>query len=282
MKWLAILRRTYLVSIALGVSCLLGAADPPKSAVLPNQPAAISEPSTPTASNPWSGLFPGGTDSAVRSAQSVLTFAAISLAPAAVLMLTAFVRISLVLNFLRQALGSPQVPGNQILTVLALLLTGVVMKPVADDVYQRGIAPYAEGRLSASDAWDAGTRPIKMFMIDQIYKTHHEHYLTALHERASGRAESSSTTSEVPVDASELPLSIVAPAFLLSELTTAFMIGFMIFLPFLVIDLVVSAVLSATGLFLLPPAQVAAPLKLVVFALAEGWWLVADMLLRTF
>ncbi len=212
--------------------------------------------------------------SLASSAQTMAMFAAVSLAPAALLMITAFVRINLVLTLLRQALGSPQVPGNQVVMALALLLTALVMRPVAESVYERGIRPYSEHRLDAKSAWSAGSAPIKAFMIDQIYRTHHEKYLSELHAY--------STDAPEPEAAEDLSLTVIAPAFLLSELTTAMFLGFAIYLPFLVIDLVVSAVLAAMGLFMLPPSLVALPLKLILFVLADGWMLVSGMLLRSF
>jgi flagellar biosynthetic protein FliP len=213
-----------------------------------------------------------------RSAPTMALFAIASLVPAAVLMVTAFVRISIVLTLLRQALGSPQIPGNQVLTALALLLTALVMQPVGENVYKHALEPYLAGRMTPAAAWDAGTGPIKDFMIDQICRTHHEDYLLKLYDyiepESPGRAE--------PTEYEQLPLRIVAPAFLLSELTTALVIGFAIYLPFLVIDLVVSAVLAAMGLFMVPPTLVALPLKLILFVLADGWMLVASMLLESF
>jgi flagellar biosynthesis protein FliP len=207
-------------------------------------------------------------------------FGVISLAPVGLLMVTAFVRINIVLTLLRQALGSPQVPGNQVLTALALLLTALVMWPRGEVVYQKAILPYAAGQIKASAAWTAGSQPIKAFMVEQIVQTKHQDYLEALHEYAAppspGRAEAA------PVRPEDFPFRIVAPAYLLSELTTALMMGFYLYLPFLVIDLVVSSVLAATGLFMLPPALVATPVKLILFVLADGWLLVATMLLSSF
>ncbi len=217
-------------------------------------------------------------DRLVGSMQTVVFFGLISMVPVAALMVSAFVRISIVLTLLRQALGSPQVPGNQVLLALSLLLTVVVMAPVGQRVYESAIEPFADGRMEAQEAWTAGVEPIKAFMCEQIVKTRHERYLWAIYARA---VPESSTRPE-PTDCMEFPLHVVAPAFLLSELTTALFMGFVIYLPFLVIDLVVSAVLSAMGLFMLPPSLVALPLKLVLFVLADGWLLVADMLLRSF
>jgi flagellar biosynthetic protein FliP len=214
----------------------------------------------------------------LQNGPTVLLFALASLVPAAVLMVTAFVRISIVLTLLRQALGSPQIPGNQVLMALALSLTALIMQPVGERVYRQGIEPFASGRLGASAAWEAGTGPIKEFMIEQICRTHHEDYLWQLHDYAVPK----SPGQVDPTECEQFPLRIIAPAFLLSELTTALVIGFVIYLPFLVIDLVVSSVLAAMGLFMTPPSLIALPLKLVLFVLADGWMLVAGTLLRSF
>jgi flagellar biosynthesis protein FliP len=238
-------------------------------------PEAASSAARPPSMAGQGGLLPGDLG---RTAQTMVLFGLLSMAPAAVLMTTSFVRISIVLTLLRQALGSPQVPGNQVVTALALLLTALVMKPTADLVYARGIEPYRSGQLSETEAWEAGTGPIKQFMVDQVLRTHHERYLEDLYRLAQAQDPGGAA----PQYYEQLPLRVVAPAYLLSELTTALWIGFLIYLPFLVIDLVVSAVLAAMGLIMLPPSQVAMPLKLVLFVLADGWWLVAEALLRTF
>jgi flagellar biosynthetic protein FliP len=215
---------------------------------------------------------------AARTVQTVALFGLISLAPVAVLMVTAFVRINIVLALLRQALGSPQVPGNQVLMALALLLTVLVMRPVGERVYHQAVIPYTSGQATATQAWAAGSTPIKVWMVDQIIQTRRQDYLWSLYYYAvppsPGRAE--------PEYGHEFPFRVVAPAYLLSELTTALVIGFYLYLPFLVIDLVVSAVLAAMGLYMLPPTLVAMPIKLVVFVLADGWMLVAWMLLSSF
>ena len=212
----------------------------------------------------------------VKSVSTVALFALVSLAPAAVLMVTAFVRINIVLVLLRQALGSPQVPGNQVLTALALLLTALVMRPVAESVYHRAVVPYADGRATWSQAYTAAAGPAKAFMLEQIERTHHGEYLWAIHD------EIAAPGSTEPVYGDDFPLGEVATAYLLSELTTALVIGFYLYLPFLVVDLVVSAVLAAMGLFMLPPSLVSLPLKLILFVLVNGWLHVATMLLRSF
>ena len=212
---------------------------------------------------------------ASRTVQQVMMFGAASLIPLALLTITPFVRINIVLILLRQALGSPQVPGNQVLTVLSLLLAALVMRPVAEKVYVEAVEPYQAGRAGAVEAWRAGSEPIKRFMVDQIVMTNHQEYLTTLYDRA----HPDETPGARPEAAEDFPIGVVAPAYILSELTTALKIGFMLYLPFLVIDLVVSAVLAAMGLFMLPPTLVSTPAKLIVFVLADGWLLVADMLL---
>ncbi len=217
---------------------------------------------------------------AMKTGQTVALFGLISLAPMGLLMVTAFVRINIVLILLRQALGSPQVPGNQVLTALALLLTALVMRPLGEKIYHDAIVPYTSKKLDLTQAWTAGSQPIKVFMVNQIKKTSHEDYLQALHEYAV--PSSPGQMEPAPARPEDFPLRVVAPAYLLSELTTALMIGFFVYLPFLVIDLVVSSVLAATGLFMLPPALVATPIKLIVFVLADGWLLIATMLLSSF
>ncbi len=234
--------------------------------VTPSAPASPTLPKLPVSADVW------------KSVQTIGLFALVSLAPAAVLMLTSFVRIQIVLVLLRQALGSPQVPGNQVLTALALLLTVLVMKPVGDVVYRDAVAPLMAEKIGPAQAWESGSRPVRRFMVDQIVRTRHEHYLTELYDYATPP----SPDRVEPAYGDEYPFHVIAPAFLLSELTTALTIGFIIYLPFLVIDLVVSAVLAAMGLFMLPPTLVALPLKLILFVLADGWLLVASRLMQTF
>ncbi len=171
-------------------------------------------------------------------------------------------------------------PGNQILTALALLLTALVMRPQAEEVYHKAVEPYAAHKLTATEAWAAGTRPIKAFMVEQIELTNHQNYLQSLYDYSV--PPSPGRVDPGQIGAEEMPLRVVAPAYLLSELTTALLMGFYIYLPFLVIDLVVSSVLAAAGLFMLPPALVSTPVKLIVFVLADGWLLVATKLLSSF
>lgn len=269
-SWLRIL-------VLILLSCAPASANDAAATTRANAPVGV-DPSTTV-----KAITPGPLEVAARkqiqqSGPMLVLFALSSFAPAAVLMVTAFVRINIVLTLLRQALGSPQIPGNQVLLALALLLTALVMEPVGRQVYERGIQPYSRQELSAEAAWNAGTGPVKTFMLEQIYRTNHVDYLWKLHDYSFPPG----TTVAAPTHLGDFSLRVVAPAYLLSELTTALMIGFLIYLPFLVIDLVVSAVLAAMGLFMLPPSLVALPLKLILFVLADGWMLVAEMLLRSF
>ena len=279
--------------ILLGAACALGADGPPPRVAtnarieIPDFSKVGSIPSPAPARvggdaprrAPSAGVMAAPkAEDILKTATPVVLYALAAVAPAAVLMLTAFVRISIVLNLLRQALGSPQIPGNQVLMALALMLTALVMRPVADRVYSDAIDPYLHDRATPKQAWEAGSKPIKTFMIRQVYATHHERYLRDLYDYS----EPPGPSRVEPTDPEQLSLRVVAPAYLLSELSTALVIGFSIYLPFLVIDLVVSAVLAAMGLVMLPPSQVALPLKLIAFVLADGWWLVPSMLLKSF
>jgi flagellar biosynthetic protein FliP len=244
-------------------------------AVAVNRPAEAVE--TPAAS-PL--RLPAAEGDIWKTAETFALFGLISLAPMGLLMVTGFVRINIVLILLRQALGSPQVPGNQVLTALSLMLTALVMWPIGEKVYHDAIVPYKAKQLDIGQAWATGTQPIKSFMVDQIKKTNHEDYLQAMQDYAFPKSPGRSDPE--PASAEDCSLRVVAPAYLLSELTTALLMGFYVYLPFLVIDLVVSSVLAATGLFMLPPALVATPIKLIVFVLADGWILIATMLLSSF
>ncbi len=245
--------------------------EPQKKAAAPRPVVSGSQP-TPAQPDPL-GL---DEKEVARSLKTVGLFALVSLAPAALLMLTAFVRINIVLVLLRQALGSPQVPGNQVVTALALLLTALVMRPVGETVYKTSIEPYAQGKATWMQAYQAASRPIKAFMIEQIKRTNHENYVWAIYDEVTPAGRSA------PVYEDEFSMSVVATAFLLSELTTALVIGFLLYLPFLVVDLVVASVLAAMGLFMLPPSLVSTPLKLILFVLVNGWLKVATTLLQSF
>lgn len=213
------------------------------------------------------------------SLQTLLGLGVLSMVPAVLLMTTSFVRITVVLGFLRQALGTANLPSNQIVTALSLFLTFLVMRPVWNDVYRDAVAPYAErqNEMSLEEVWQAGTRPLRRFMARQIDLAGNSDDVWLFYEYARR-----SQSDEPPRSYDDVPLEVLAPAFLLSELKIAFLIGFQIYLPLLVVDLLVASVSSALGMVMLPPAMVSLPLKLLLFVLADGWRLVVGMLLESF
>ncbi|MFM8803679.1 MAG: flagellar biosynthetic protein FliP [Planctomycetia bacterium] len=203
---------------------------------------------------------------------AAVMFGVASLAPAVLLMTTCFVRMSIVLALVRQGLGTPQLPSNQILTSLALFLSALVMWPVWTAAYRDGVEPYQQGRIELAAAYEQGTLPIRRWMATQIEQAGNRDtmlYFLARHPSAPKRV---ATYDDVPVET-------LLPAFLVSELKTAFAIGFRLLLPFLVLDVLVATLVVSTGLVMLPPTLVSLPLKLMVFVAADGWSLVVRSLL---
>lgn len=211
------------------------------------------------------------------SLQILLVLTVLSLAPAVLLMTTCYVRIIVVLGLLRQALGTGQLPPSQVITSISLFMTLFIMTPVWNRVYTEAIAPYtADGStMSMQEAWDAGVAPMQQFMSRQIDMAgnHDDVYLFFNYY---------SPDSPPPAYFEEVPLRVLLPAYMLSELKTAFLMGFQIFLPFLLIDLVVAAVTISMGMMMLPPAMISLPFKLLLFVLIDGWHLVVGMLLESF
>lgn len=201
-----------------------------------------------------------------------LLLSVLSLAPALVLMTTSFVRFSVVLYLLRQALGMQQLPPNQVVAALAVFLTALVMAPIWREMHAEAIRPYTQREISGEEAWQRGTEPLKRFMSAQIERAGDSDDVWLFLQYLPEQPE--------PETYEQVPLEALAPAFLLSELKTAFLIGFRIYLPFLVIDLVVAAVLTGMGMFMLPPSFVSIPFKLLLFVLADGWHLVVGALLE--
>ena len=234
------------------------------------------EPSADTAHPPGSVLGDWLTPENVSNTlRTVLLVSALSLAPALALMTTCFVRIMIVLSFLRQALGTQGVPSNQVLAALALFMTAAIMGPVWVDIHQQALVPYERGELTAEQSLTRAQTPLGRFMAQQIERTGNSDDVWLFLERTGEDTAGVSSYDQVPFRA-------MAPAFLLSELKTAFLIGFQIYLPFLVIDLVVSAVIAGMGLVALPPSLVSLPAKLLLFVLVDGWHLVVGMLLDSF
>ncbi|MEL7497292.1 MAG: flagellar type III secretion system pore protein FliP [Planctomycetota bacterium] len=226
------------------------------------------------------------------SIKFALLIGVLSLAPAIILMTTCYVRVIVVLTLLRQAFGSQQLPPTQVLTALSFFLTLLIMAPVWNQVKTEAIDPYTSDTnpISWEEAWDRGTVPIKKFMSDQIVAAGNSDSV-ALFYRYLPEAESSdvaysanaASTPNLSLDSmNDVPLNVMLPAFLISELKVAFLLGFQIYLPFLVLDLVVSSVTVSTGMLMLPPTMVSFPLKLILFVMVDGWNLVIGMLLQSF
>ena len=211
----------------------------------------------------------------------------LSLAPAILMMSTCFVRFIVVLSLLRQALGTPNLPPNQVLMGLSLILTFLVMAPVWNESYQQGIRPYTEAppgaqRPPLSVVFENSVRPVRRFMSQQIDRAHNPDAVWMFVEFQRPPAGSIDAENwQAPETYDEVPLTALLPAYLLSELKTAFLIGFQIYLPFLIIDLVVAAVLMSMGMSMLSPTQVSLPFKLLLFVLIDGWTLTVGMLIES-
>ena len=204
-----------------------------------------------------------------RVLQILLLLTALSLAPAFMVMVTSFTRIIVVLSFLRRALATQTLPPNQLLIGLALFLTVFVMAPVWQRVYAEAYAPLERGEITQQQAFTAGMEPIREFMLSQT----REKDLALFVDMAR---------IEKPEGPKDLPTFVVIPAFVTSELRTSFQMGFLLFLPFLVIDMVVASVLMSMGMMMLPPVMISLPLKIVLFVLVDGWALVVRSLAESF
>ncbi len=204
----------------------------------------------------------------VSTLQLLFMISLISLAPFLLLMLTSFTRIIISLHFLRSALGTQQMPPNQVLVGIALFLTLFLMGPILTQINETAIKPYAQGTISQETTVEVAMEPLRAFMFAQV-----EDQDMRLFIRLSGR---SYATKE------EIPNRVLIPAFMLGELTKGFKIGFLIYMPFLVIDMIVASVLMAMGMMMLPPAMISLPFKLLLFVLVDGWSLVIENVLLTF
>ena len=211
---------------------------------------------------------PGGGQTYSLSLQTLLLLTSLAFLPAILLMMTGFTRIIIVLSLLRSALGTQSSPPNQVLIGLALFLTFFVMSPVFDKIYTEAWQPYSESKLSLDQAMDRGAAPLKAFMLRQTREAD-----LALFVRISN--------SEPLQTPEQVPLKILVPAYVTSELKTAFQIGFVIFIPFLIIDMVVASVLMSMGMMMVSPAVISLPFKLMLFVLADGWNLLICSLVQS-
>jgi len=263
-------RGRMLALVALAGVVLVVLALPAVAQEVPNSPARIELPGV-LSGGPQVWTSPEGLSSTL---QVMLLLTVLSLAPAVLLMTTCFVRVVIVLGLLRQALGTQTLPPSQVITSIALFVTLAVMTPVWKEVYDQGIKPYTNHQASLEQAWDAGVAPVRRFMSMQIERTGNSDDVWLFLEHMPLKT--------MPQSYDDVPLQALLPAFMLSELKTSFLIGFQIYLPFLVLDMVVSSVLISMGMMMLPPVLVSLPFKLLLFVLVDGWHLTVGMLLDSF
>jgi len=211
----------------------------------------------------------GGSTTYSVPVQTLLAFAALSFLPAVLLLMTSFTRIVIVLSLMRQALGLQSTPPNQVIVGLSLFLTLFVMGPTLDKVYQDAWRPYSEQKLSLETALERGSEPMRTFMLRQTRASD-----LGLFVRIA-RVDSATPPER-------MPMRVLIPAFVTSELKTAFLIGFLVFVPFLIVDLIVASVLMSMGMMMLSPVLVALPFKLMLFVLADGWTLLVGSLVASF
>ncbi|WP_458461543.1 flagellar type III secretion system pore protein FliP [Paenibacillus sp.] len=210
----------------------------------------------------------GGTPS-TSSLSIILLITVLSIAPAMLVLMTSFTRIVIVLGFVRTSLGTQQMPPNQVLVGLALFLTLFIMSPTLSSINQVALQPYLQGDLTQTEALEKAADPIKKFMF-----THTREKDLLLFMKYN--------QTEQPETYQDIPITVMVPAYVISELKTAFQMGFMIFIPFLVIDIVVASTLMAMGMMMLPPVMISLPFKILLFVLVDGWYLVVKSLLLSF
>lgn len=194
----------------------------------------------------------------------------LSLLPSIVIMVTSFTRIIVTFSFLKTAMGIQQAVPNQVLVGLALFLTIFIMRPVYNEMNTNGIQPYLENKITQEEAMDKASQPLKQFMLKQTREKDLELFVDI------GNVDEDNLTKE------NIPLTTLIPAFVISELKTSFQIGFLIYLPFIVIDMVVSSVLMSMGMFMLPPTMISLPFKLILFVMVDGWYLLVKSLIQSF
>jgi flagellar biosynthetic protein FliP len=259
------LARALFVTVALFVEVVLA---PAVAHAAPDGPNGPGGPNGGGSSNVTVDLD-GLTNSPSSSVTVLIGLTLISLLPAILLSCTAFTKIFIVLGLTRNALGLQQTPPNQVLAGLALFLSLFVMGPVLSDINEQALQPYLDGDMAASQAFEAGSDPLKDFMLDNT-NDDELMLLTNVADR------------DLPDNREDVAMTTLIPAFVLSELKQAFIIGFIIFIPFLVIDLVVSGALMALGMMMMPPVMVSLPFKLLLFVLVDGWALVIKALVSSY
>jgi len=220
-------------------------------------------------------LDTAGTDGTLGSLQLLMVFALIALAPSLLIMMTCFTRIVIVFSLLRNAIGLQQTPPNQVLIGLALFLSLFIMSPVLAQINEQGLQPYISGEITQDVALDNMKKPLKQFMLKQIKEDDLNMFLSLSGDKYD--VDTSDTESLM-----QLGLEVVVPSFITSELKRAFTMGFLLFLPFLIIDMIVSSTLMSMGMVMLPPSMISLPFKLMLFVVVNGWSLIIEMLVKSF
>ena len=215
------------------------------------------------------GVLPTNVKDLSTPMQIVILMTLLTLLPAIVMSITPFLRISIVLHFLRQALGTQSAPSNQVLVGMSLFLTLVLVQPVASQIYKDAWQPMEAGQMNNAQAWDAGAKPLKTYLARFVREKDVRLFLDITHAPA-------------PRTPADLDLTVLAPAYVLSEMRAGFQIGAVLFLPFLLIDIIVASVTLSIGMVQLPPAMVSAPFKILLFVLVDGWNLTIGSLMKSF
>ena len=221
------------------------------------------------AQNVTIGFGEGGGGVTERAIQMIALITVLSLAPSILIMVTSFTRIAVVLSLLRTAIGVQQSPPNTVIISLALFLTAFIMAPVFEKAYESGIAPLLSNEIELPEAFDKASQPFKVFMLSNVREKDLQLFIDL-------------SKTPAPATRNEIELRILVPAFMISELRRAFEIGFLLFVPFVVIDMVVASVLMSMGMMMLPPVMISLPFKLIFFVLVDGWHLVAGSLVKSY
>ncbi|MGN0480966.1 MAG: flagellar type III secretion system pore protein FliP [Lachnospiraceae bacterium] len=239
--------------------------------IVPSSSALAAE--TPTTGNNLIsiGISTGSGSDMASVLQMVLVLTVLALAPSILIMLTSFTRIVIVMHFTRAAVGTQTVPPNQIIVGLSLFLTFFVMAPTFSEVYSSAIEPLANNEMTFDEAFNEGIKPIRKFMLSQVSSKDLQTFL-----------DINGTDPDTIETEDDIPTLVLIPSFIISELRTAFIIGFLIYMPFIVIDMVVSSTLMSMGMMMLPPTTISMPFKILLFVMADGWNLVIGNLIKTF
>jgi flagellar biosynthetic protein FliP len=267
--WRLVLIASLFVAFSATAPALAPPPAPASSAADPAAPAAASSHSASAANNANSGLQIQGMPGANVPWSIVIMLTALTLIPSLLLCVTPFARLLIVFHFLRQALGLQTTPSNQTLIGLSLILTFFLMQPVGEQIYQNAVLPMQAGQMTATQAFDAGQVPLRKFMVHYVREKDVALFIDLAKEPR-------------PASSDDLSMRVLLPAYILSELKAGFQIGTVLFLPFLIVDMVVASITTSVGMLQLPPVVISTPLKLLLFLMVDGWHLLIGSLMRSF